>query len=410
MFKLILSGLLVLICSQLHAQTITNFTTSEGLPDNDVTCLVHDGNGAMWFGTAKGVAKYDGVDWAVFTTTSNATLPNDAITAIAIGNNDEVWVGTDQGTAVFDGTKWTAFTTADGLGSNRINYISRMSNGDVWFGDFNGATHYDGSKFTAYGNADGLPFGGIVYIEEDTNGDVLMCSGLGGFIVFDGTSFTTYSTTEGLVSKNTTAMALDNNGNKWVGTASGVTVLDASNKWKENHTRMLTIPAPDTLNPVEDIEVDEFGQVWVGIYVDYLVTVGGVAMYDGSKWTTFDGSNGLVGPTVRKIELDGRGNLWVGTSSGVSKISNPITASVKTKLTVGSYLMFPNPAIDELTISNIPERFSFCEVNIFNGLSQHIISSQKDNINGHVTISISGLEVGIYYVECNGQIQRLIVQ
>ena len=44
----------LVIHSLVISQTITNYTTADGLPDNDVTCLVHDGNGAMWFGTQKG--------------------------------------------------------------------------------------------------------------------------------------------------------------------------------------------------------------------------------------------------------------------------------------------------------------------------------------------------------------------
>ena len=226
----------VLIQSLAMSQSITNYTTVDGLPDNDVTCLVHDGNGTMWFGTQKGVAAFDGVNWVTYTTESDSAIPQDAITAIAIGNNSDIWIGTDAGAAVYDGSEWKAFTTTDGLGSNRINHIATMSNGDIWFSEFNGATKYDGITFKAYSNSDGLPFGGVVKIAEDNNGDILMCTGLGGLVTFDGTNFTAYSTAEGLVSKNTTSLAIDAQGNKWIGTAKGVTVLNSSNQWVTNQS------------------------------------------------------------------------------------------------------------------------------------------------------------------------------
>jgi ligand-binding sensor domain-containing protein len=409
MFKSFVLVILLSLQATAYTQTITNFTTSEGLPDNDVTCLVHDGNGAMWFGTQKGVAKYDGIAWTIYNTSTDSVLPNDAITAIAIGNNNEVWIGTDAGVAVFNGTEWTTYTTSDGLGSNRINHISRMSNGDIWFGDFNGATKYDGTAFVAFGNAEGLPFGGVVYTKEDSNGDVLLCSGLGGLITYDGSDFTTYSTNEGLVSKNTTAVALDSKGNKWIGTANGVTVLNASNVWVENHTQMLTIPAPDTLNPVEDVAIDDFGNVWVGIYVDYLVTVGGVAMYDGTKWTSFDQSNGLVGPTIRKITVDGRGNLWVATSSGVSKISSATASMEYIQEQNNNFNIYPNPSNDYITISRKLQTSTSFDVHVYNAQWQSVLHESKGE-NKEITVSIENLTSGMYFVVCGGKVQRLLVQ
>ena len=408
MYKLI--NLIVLMAwgFSLSAQTITNFTTSDGLPDNDVTCLVHDGTGVMWFGTQNGVVSYDGVSWNVYNTTTDSNFLQDAVTAIEIGSGGEIWIGTDAGASVFDGTVWKSFTTADGLGNNRINHIAKMVNGDIWFGEFSGATKYDGTSFTSYDNTDGLPFGGVEYISEDNNGDILLCTGLGGLISYDGTSFKAYSTNEGLVSKNTSSVALDKDGNKWIGTAAGVTVLSASNQWVENHTQMLKIPEPDTLNPVEDIVIDDLGNVWVGIYVDYLVTVGGVAMYDGTTWTTIDASDGLVGPTVRKIALDGRGNLWVGTSSGISRISNSTSTILEIADQKNRLVLYPNPATNNVSLSLSETINSPVKATIYNTQFQVVLQSDLTS-DGECDIDISTLSEGIYFVEVEGQIQKLEV-
>ena len=399
----------LVIHSLVISQTITNYTTADGLPDNDVTCLVHDGNGAMWFGTQKGVAKFDGINWVTYNTQSDSVLPQDGITAIAIASNNDVWIGTDAGAAIYDGSEWKAYTTDDGLGSNRITHIAEISNGDIWFADFNGATKYDGTSFTAYGSADGLPFGGVVKVAEDKNGDVLMCTGLGGLVTFDGTQFAAYSVAEGLVSKNTTSIALDNQGNKWVGTAKGVSVLNASNQWVTNHTQMLEIPEPDTLNPVEDIAIDKSGTVWVGIYVDYLVTVGGVAYLDNDQWITIDASDGLVGPTIRQIALDGRDNLWVGTSSGVSRIDNPSSASFM-EVEAEQIAVYPNPAKTTVTISFKDVMEEKMPIQIVNHLSQVVRTGEIMKGSNSHTFDVMNMNPGLYFVICDGIHNRLLVR
>jgi ligand-binding sensor domain-containing protein len=37
-----------------------HFTVRDGLPDNAVTCIMQDSRGFMWFGTYKGISRFDG--------------------------------------------------------------------------------------------------------------------------------------------------------------------------------------------------------------------------------------------------------------------------------------------------------------------------------------------------------------
>jgi len=142
---------------------------------------------------------------------------------------------------------------------------------------------------------------------------------------------------------------VEQNGNIWIGTGEGVSVFDTAYSHVKTFTRMYTMPAPDTLNPVEDIKIDSRGNVWVGIYVDYLVTVGGVAMYNGSTWANYDTDDGLAGPTIRKMALDNYNNLWVGTSAGVSKISSPYLTTQS--MASNKVQIYPNPARDVVIIN-----------------------------------------------------------
>ena len=123
-----------------------------------------------------------------------------------------------------------------------------------------------------------------------------------------------------MLSQYVTDLIIDNEDNKWVGTSSGISVLDNSNSSFTQYTRMYILSPPDTLNPVVDIAMDSWGRVWTSIYVGYLAE-GGIAFWNGSVWEDFDVSDGLAGPNVKGLAIDSEDNVWVATSTGVSKIS-----------------------------------------------------------------------------------------
>ena len=389
----------------LQSQTITNFKTSDGLPNNNVLCLTADASNNMWFGTQSGIAKYDGSQWTIYDKTTNPEIPNNTITAIAALKNGNIWIGTDYGIGIYDGSKWTSYTTADGLGSNRVNYITELTNGDIWISDFNGATKYSGATFTKYGSADGLPFGGVQQIQEAKNGDIIMATGLGGLVKYNGSTFTAYKTTEGLLRNSSSSLALDNGSNIWIGTGAGVSVFDSNYTFKENFTRLYKMPEPDTLNPVEDIKIDSKGQIWVGIYVDYLVSVGGVSMYDGNTWKEYDESNGLAGPTIRNLCIDVNDNVWVATSTGVSRI-NSGTSSIS-KIFNPSFHLFPNPARDLLTITHEKHRgTNNTSIEIYNTMGQ-LQLRQPLSRKSSTALSIKSLISGFYIVKIGNRAKKL---
>ena len=65
------------VSSQAFSQEPIKYTTKQGLPSNHVYCIRQDSKGFMWFGTNRGIAKYDGVSFRVFSTKDG--LPNNDI-------------------------------------------------------------------------------------------------------------------------------------------------------------------------------------------------------------------------------------------------------------------------------------------------------------------------------------------
>ena len=395
----------VFLCAVNFAQTFTNYTSADGLLADNVNCIdAYDGY--LWFGTQNGLSVFDGANWYNFTTSDG--LIDNTIQAIHVSSSG-VWLGTDFGVSyvdlpnLFSGGIITSYTTADGLGNNVIKCINEDSDGNIWFGTNSGVTKYDGNNWFSIGTSDGLPFGGVVDIDQGSNGDIYLCSGLGGLFIYNGSVLNSFTETDGILDNKLRALVVDQQEQKWVGTSEGVTVLDNNFDFLMNHTTMLTLPAPDTLNPIEDVEMDSQGNIWVGVYVDYLVTEGGVCGYDGSQWLEYQVADGLVGPVVRAITVDDNDDLWVATSTGVSKISNHglgIRESVEDQ-----FILYPNPSSDRVTI--LLKKETSEKIEIFNSKMQLV---QSEIINGaKLSINISKLSSGIYFMKLDNLIKKFNV-
>ena len=59
---------------------------------------------------------------------------------------------------------------------------------------------------------------------------------------------------------------------------------------------------------------DDQGVLWVG-------TSGGLARFQGGKWTSYTTANGLASDSVQYLVEDGRGDLWIGSNRGLMRLA-----------------------------------------------------------------------------------------
>ena len=380
-----------------NAQTITNYTTADGLLDNFVECIDVDVNDNIWFGTSLGAQRFNPSSFSWETYNSSGPLSgmvSENIKEIKLTKTiplaGQFWIGTDFGAQLAINSSWITYDNTTGLVGNQVKSIDEDENGGKWIGTSQGVSYFVGNSSGSYSSPD-LHWSGVNATAFDSNGDKWFASPLGGVTHFDGTTFTVYDTSNGLLSQNVTALLIDNQDNKWIGTGSGMSVLNASNTSFTQHTRMYIMPPPDTLNPVVDIAMDSYGRIWAAIYVGYLAE-GGVAMWNGNQWEDFHVSDGLVGPNVRGLSIDSEDNVWVATSTGVSKISF-IPSSLNS---VSNYNVevFPNPSSGIITVS-VDENLKNIEV--YNVLGS-LIHSEKIHFQNEISVNLSHLSSGIYHL------------
>ena len=382
-----------IVVLQLGAQTITNYTITDGLMDNFVECINVDVDDNIWFGTSVGFQKYDPStpDWTNFDIANYPDMVSNSIKQINSTLN-AIWIGSDYGINMWNEPVLTTYNSTNGLASNQVKSIDVKDNSpdDIWIGTNQGVSHFDGSSWISYSTSD-LHWSGVNATAFDSNGDKWFASPLGGITHFDGTTFTSYDTSNGLLSQFVTALLIDDQDNKWVGTSSGMSVLDATNTAFTQHTRMYIMSPPDTLNPVVDIAMDLHGRIWTAIYVGYLA-VGGVAMWDGNQWIDFDVTDGLVGPNVKGLAIDSQDNIWVATSTGVSKIS--AIPSAVNAIKNNGFDLFPNPSNDKIYITNKNQKIQ--QLKIYNNLGALVYENNSNKL--HYSIDLSPFSKGLYYV------------
>lgn len=387
-YILVIIGFLTLI--QLKGQIITNYTTTEGLLDNFVECLDVDAQDNVWFGTSMGLQMFDGESWETYNTTSYPEMVHDNIKVIRAMNNGDIWIGTDYGACRFDGTNWSTFDDTNGLNHNIVKSIDEAENGVIWVGTMTGVSYYDGSE---WGTLVSPHWSGVNVTIAESSDHIWFGSPLGGITFYDGVDYTTYDSSDGIINNNTTDLLIDDDGNKWIGTDEGISVLDSYNLNVSQYTQMYQLPPPDTLNQIVDLAMDSQGRIWAGIYVGYL-GVGGVAMWDGNEWIDYDETDGLVGSNIRGIEIDSFDDVWVVTGTGVSKIGNTtyrIDNVEKSEVSV-----YPNPCYGDIQLA-LGGNYETSTISVFDQQGRllqhhHFFNSSKINYR------IEG-EPGTYFIQ-----------
>ena len=90
---------------------VLHYTNEEGLPSNIVYSVYRDEKGYIWFATDKGVARYNGIKFEIFSTFNG--LPDNEIFFLQADNYGRLWLGTFNGELCYykDGVFHTSANT-----------------------------------------------------------------------------------------------------------------------------------------------------------------------------------------------------------------------------------------------------------------------------------------------------------
>ena len=161
-FNRVLYGLTLIVISGLMSDVLaqpqhaTFVPISPGILSNsDIRCFQKDSMGYMWFGTADGLIRYDGVNAYRYmhSPDDNTTIAHSTINVIVESKDKKLWIGTAQGLCIYD-RELDNFINVDSIDGNRnylkTRYITDIdfdSKGHLWIGTHEGGINvYDPIK------------------------------------------------------------------------------------------------------------------------------------------------------------------------------------------------------------------------------------------------------------------------
>jgi len=71
-----------------------SWSTRDGLPNRRVSAIVQTRDGYLWIGTGAGLARFDGVRFAVFNSRTHPEIGNDDIRTLHEDADGALWIGT----------------------------------------------------------------------------------------------------------------------------------------------------------------------------------------------------------------------------------------------------------------------------------------------------------------------------
>src|SRR5258708_4411531 len=117
--------------------------TDEGLSQSNITCMLQDRNGFMWFGTHDGLNRYDGYKFTVYRSNVNDknSLSSNFITDLVEDNERNLWIATCGGGLnlfIANEEKFISYrydeSDRQGIASDYVNSLCLDSSGSLWVG------------------------------------------------------------------------------------------------------------------------------------------------------------------------------------------------------------------------------------------------------------------------------------
>ncbi len=284
----------------------------QGLPQDTIQTLAQAADGYLWIGTQRGLARFDGVRFTVYSPANTPALHSQAIDTLLADPDGSLWITTDGGGLVHrrdgrdgrdgrDSVSLTTFTTADGLPTDRLRNLLLDPDGTLWIGtNQGGLVRREEGKLT---RVEGLTQGTVTGLLRDRQGSLWIGTerGLARLTPLDTGRISILTSRDGLPHDRVTAIQAGPRGGLWIGTARGLAYLEDGR---------LTLPVPELAGEeILCLLVDRGGTLWIG-------TRTGLGRLSGGRFERVPPDSELAGEAVSTLFEDREGSLWIGTVSG----------------------------------------------------------------------------------------------
>jgi signal transduction histidine kinase/CheY-like chemotaxis protein/streptogramin lyase len=298
-----LSVLVLIASATLPAQeyALEEYGFRQNLANSALNCILQDAQGYLWVGTMNGLYRGDGLEFQAFGTKDG--LPSSTIQSLALDSKGRLWVATRDGLAFRHGT---AFKPVDVGRRVRVFGRSALSTagGDIYFATSNGLFRVSGDdapfRIDAIARPGSLPPSTAVDAVYTAKDGVLWASLAGQIVRIEGGRAEPFGAAQGVPKSRWDAFQLDWSGNLWARSSDHLLVKRRDAPRFESVGQELA-----QSGFFGALATDRAGRLLVP-------TDKGLAVRDGDSWRRIGGKQGLPSETVSCAFQDREGSLWLG--------------------------------------------------------------------------------------------------
>ena len=317
-------------------------TPDHGLSSSYVQTVHQDQRGFLWFGTDKGLDRYDGYAVRSYRhrRADTTSIADGTINVVRADAGDTMWVGTNAGLSRYDVDR-DAFTNyAIGRGARPVRSITDDGRGGLWVGSVDGLYRFDRATGRAApvdgalgGALDGVQ---VLVLHRDGRGRLWIGTQTRGLLMFDPSNgaLRRYARADGdartLPDDDVRSLVEDASGNLWIGTWNGgLARLSLSGGDIVTYRHDAADPRSLAANRVVSLAPAGRRGLWIGTenfgleYFDF--AAGSFRHYRSDPMNPAS----LNSPSVWAVHEDAAGAIWVGTFTGGVNVSTPNSGAIR---------------------------------------------------------------------------------
>ncbi len=345
------SGLFSISGKRVNEYSIQNVAN-----DTPIRVLMVEHDGKLWAGTnGNGLAYYKDDKFIQYE--NNSLLSGLTVFSLYEDKDHNIWIGTANGLNRLTGGKISKWSEENLMSKIIVRSLYEDHEGSLWVGtNTRGLFSLRDSKFNSLSSMDGLSADNVTCIFEDSTGGIWIGTdgnGLNYLRQENGGIIKIFTQKQGLSSNFIYSVAEKDGDEIWVGTGSGITILNRSDQSVKFRIKGKKIIPNDIINVlftasdgsvwagtsgggiarfsegrsivystenglsnnfVHAIYEEKDNTFWIGTYG------GGASRFKDGKFTNFNSNSGLSNNFVFSINGDNKGNIWLGTGGGLNMI------------------------------------------------------------------------------------------
>ena len=336
--SLIYSLIYLMICPSIFGQKdyyFESITINNGLPHNTVYRIVQDKAGFVWFGSQRGLIRYDGYTCRLFGETQSGShgFFNKSVHALLSDKKGNLWVGTHTGDLCVREAQKGSFQymtnekAFKSLVGQRIEAIFEDSSGKIWIATLDdGLLIYDPEKKTSQHlniSNSHLVSNAVFAFAQDKSGRVWVATAGEGINYFDASIndfkqiFADVPSPSGNLRGYRKTLLLDKKGYLWIGTdGTGLYAMDLTNNHFQHFDTQTNGGKDLNSNAVLSLALTKNNCVLIA------TDGGGMTVFDPES-KTFEPhksdnnqSGSLNTNAVYDVFVDNSDNVWLATFNG----------------------------------------------------------------------------------------------